>query len=230
MSSLADWLAFVETSQGVLKANSKLSFIFCLLIMSFISFSREHLHLLLSLSISSFLAAMFRIENFGRHVRASGLWFAFAVVIMVPRFIQVGLDALIVPLRVCVAVFTLSILSELVGFRRLIRGFNELLAPLMNEDMAMAFEVFLVKVSNYARSLSRILLAKASRVMESKLIGEYSVISMAASELFFRGPNDAFRTSLVLRARSPDLELENSFKDTFLLAIISFTYAIPLIL
>lgn len=229
MKSFADWLAIVESSSGRLKANPKLSFIFSLITLSFISFSNNPLQLLLSIMLSLSLG-LSATRNLGKHVKVAFIWSTFTSIIMVPRAIQVGLSAFIVPLRVSASVLTLGVLSETVGFRRLIGGLSRLLAPLLGKDLTVAFEIFLAQTSRYLRSLGRVFLAKASRAIDRKLIGEYSVISMAASELFFKGPSDAFRTSLAIGARFPSLELSNSSRDTVIFAMISFTYALPLIL
>lgn len=228
LRSFYEWVSLVELSPGRLHANPLISFFSCLAVVSTISFSSKVTQILLSVSLSCLILLLCDIRGFKRSLKVSIIWLAFTSIIMLPRIAQDS-GALVVPMRVAAALLALNSFIGLVGTKRLIGGIDVALTPLIGRDLGTAFEVMIIQMGRYLRSLSGLILAKASRLVERSLLGDYSIISMAASELFLKGPGDAFKASLVFRSRVLELELSNSLRDTLLLTVISFTYAILLL-
>lgn len=225
--SFYEWLSSMELSSGRMHANPLVSFFSCITAVSVASFSWKLTQILLSIALSSLILTICDIKGFRRSLKASLIWLSFTSVIVVPRLLQ-DASAILLPLRVTAAILTLSSFVELVGARRLIWGIDRLLSPLIGENLGTALDLMIIQVGRYVRSLGTILLAKSSRLIERKLFGDYSAISLAASELFLRGPGEAFKLSLVLRSRMPENEVSNSLRDTLVLIVLSLTYILPI--
>lgn len=229
--AFSDWLLSMESLTGRLNANPVLSFLLCLFSVSISAFSVKHTQLILSFLLTSILLySLCGFRDLVRSLRISSLWFLFSLIIMIPRAlgsVEAIIEALIVPLRVATSIMVLSFLIRLLGIRRVIAGISKLTGPILGGDLGLAFEIMMIHIGRYLRSLSGLILAKASRIIEGSV---YDTLSIAASELFFRGPNDAFKASLVIEARSLDLEMRNSFRDTSILVAIAFSYLVPVFL
>ncbi|MEM0017416.1 MAG: hypothetical protein QXU23_02005 [Candidatus Korarchaeum sp.] len=226
--SFYDWLSSMELSVGRLHANPLASFLSCVVAVSLASFSSRVSQVLFIMVLSSIILVFCNVKRFRRYLKLSLAWFSFTLVIMLPRMVQ-EIGTILLPLRVAAALLTLSTFIELVGARRLMNGIDGLLAPLLGGSLATALEVMVNHIGKYVRSLGRLVLAKASRLIEGGLTGDYSIISLAASDLFFRGSRDAFYTSLVLRSRMFEAGLSNSPRDTSIILAIAFTYALTLL-
>ncbi len=222
-----EWLSSMELSSGKLQANPTISFFSCIAAVSASSFSWKAIQPMLLLILSSSIFILCDTRNFRRSLKVSLLWFAFASLIMLPRALR-DAGAMILPLRVASAVLTLSLFVELAGAKRLFRGLSRLISPLIGGDLGLALELMIIQIARYVRSLSVLILAKASRLIERKFLGDYSVISLAISDIFFRGPRDAFKASLVARSRL-SFSLDNSLRDTLLIVALSLTYPLPLL-
>ncbi|MCS7102796.1 MAG: hypothetical protein NZ992_02805 [Candidatus Korarchaeum sp.] len=225
LRSFYEWLSYMELSSGRLHANPLISLLSCIAVVSLASFSSRIPQIIVLMIISSLILIICDHRNFKRSLKASIVWLAFATVIMLPRIIH-EIGGVLLPLRVAAAVLTLNTFIELLGTRRLLGGLDKLLTPLIGKDLSIAFEIMMIQIGKYVRSLSKLLLAKTSRLIEGRLIGDYSIISLTASELFFRGPRDAFNTSLVLRSRVIEAKVSNSLRDTLILLAVSFTYTL----
>lgn len=226
--SFYEWLSSMELSVGRLHANPIASFLSCVAAVSLASFSSKTPQVLLIIALSSIILIFCSIKGFKRYARLSLVWFAFASVIMLPRILR-EVEAMLLPLRVAAALLTLGAFIELLGARRLMNGIDRLLAPPLGGSLSTVLEVMMIHIGKYVRSLSGLLLAKASRSIEGKLAGDYSIISLAVSDLFLRGPRDAFNISLVLRSRMFEAGVSNSSRDTSILLAVAFTYALTLL-
>jgi hypothetical protein len=229
--AFSDWLSSIESSTGRLNANPTLSFLLCLFSVSISAFSVKLTQLVFSFLLTSILLfSSCGLRDLIRSLRISSLWFLFSLIIMIPRAFsstETINGILIVPLRVATSIMTLSFLIQLLGFRRIIMGISKFIEPALGGNLGLAFEIMIIHIGRYLRSLNKLILAKASRIIEGSV---YDTLSIAASELFFRGPNDAFKASLVVEARSLNVEVRNSFRDTSILVAIAFSYLAPLFL
>lgn|GEM_PF-1843046 len=229
--AFSDWLLSMESSTGRLNANPVLSFLLCLFSVSISAFSVKHTQLILSFLLTSILlSSLCGFKDLVRSLWISSLWFLFSMIIMIPRAlgsVEAIIGALIVPLRVATSIMVLSFLIRLLGIKRMIAGISKLTGPILGGDLGLAFGIMMIYIGRYLRSLSRLILAKASRIIGGSV---YDTLSIAVSELFFRGPNDAFKASLVIEARSLNLGMRNSFRDTLILVAIAFSYLVPVFL
>ncbi len=72
----------------------------------------------------------------------------------------------------------------------------------MPRELRDSLTLMIAHISSELSELSRLVSAKSSRILSRPgLLGEYGLLSAAASELFIRGPVRALRLSAVLRAR-----------------------------
>ncbi len=204
--ALGDWTASISTSLPKLRVKSPFTLFGTLLCVSAISFSGRWTTILSAFVVFSLILRKGALKS----LKVSLFWFLFTSILTIPRPDSFPLF----PARVSMSILALNSCVSLTGFFPLIKD----LELLMGSNLSRSLRVMVFQVSEQLRNLTSSVLAKRSRqLVDGGLTGEYNVLAMAVSEVFFRGPEKARSLELAVKSRMwYDERWEGSFRDTLL--------------
>lgn len=203
-SAIGEWAAALDTSPGGLRGvEARVALVGTFAATAAISFSRTLLPPLFGLFISTLALSRVHKTARARVAKAAAFWCCFSLLIMSPKIVLHWhhglLEAVTTSVRVASSIATLVTCVSLAGSATVLRGMGKLGMP---RELRDSLTLMIAHISSELSELSRLVSAKSSRILSRPgLLGEYGLLSAAASELFIRGPVRALRLSAVLRAR-----------------------------
>ncbi|HDI85826.1 MAG TPA: hypothetical protein ENF83_00265 [Candidatus Korarchaeota archaeon] len=202
-SAIGEWAAALEAAPGALEVDPRVAALGTAAAVSSVSFSRTLLPPISGIALSTAAMAVLGLKGGRRILSAGAFWLAFTLAIMAPRVVVEGggaaLEAAAASLRVAAGVLLLMTCVALAGSARILQGMRELGAP---SEFCEALTLLIAQISSTLGELSSLVAAKRSRILSRPTLrGEYGLLSLAASELFVRGPSRALNLRAVVRSR-----------------------------